>query len=305
MRILISGASGFLGSALVPRLEAGGHAVTRLVRHPSTSAGEIAWDPARGGLVASAIEGFDGVVNLSGEAIADRRWSKARKQGLWNSRVESTRLLSETLARLERRPRVLVSMSAVGFYGDRGDEELTEASREGKGFLPQLAGAWEQAAEPARRSGVRVVHPRAGLVLAAHGGALARLLTPFRLGVGGPIGAGRAWWSWIALADAVAALEFALCHESLAGPVNLVAPIPVRNGEFARTLARTLSRPAVLPAPRALLRLMFGEMADEALLASARVLPAKLLAAGYAFRFPRLAEALRDVLGRPAIGAAA
>jgi len=303
MRILISGASGFLGSALAAHLEGAGHEVTRLVRRPSASAHEIAWDPARGALDAAAVEGFDGVVNLSGERIAGR-WSKARKQRLWNSRVESTRLLSETLARLERRPNVLVSMSATGFYGDRGDEELTESSREGKGFLSRLARAWEQAADPARRAGVRIVHPRAGIVLAAHGGALARLLPPFRLGVGGPIGAGRAWWSWIALPDALAAFEFALRHETLSGPVNFVVPGPVRNAEFARALGRALSRPALLPVPAAALRLAFGELADEALLSSARVVPAKLLAAGHAFRFPRLDEALRDALGRPATAAA-
>src|SRR5438477_1934095 len=214
MRILISGASGFLGAALVPHLEARGHAVVRLVRRAPASPLEIAWDPARGGLQASDIEGFDALINLSGEGVAAGRWNKARKQRLWNSRIESTRLLSESIARLQRKPRVMISMSAVGFYGDRGNEELTETSRDGSSFLAKLARAWEQAADPARRAGVRVAHPRTGLVLDARGGALAEMLRPFRLGVGGPIGPGCAWWSWIALPDYLAAMELVLGRES-------------------------------------------------------------------------------------------
>jgi len=244
MRILISGASGFLGASLAPHLEARGHAVSRLVRRASASPQEIEWDPARGGLQASAIEGFDALINLSGEGIAAGRWNKARKQRLWNSRIESTRLLSETITRLQRKPRVMISMSAVGYYGDRGNEELTETSRDGSSFLAKLARAWEQAADPARRAGVRVAHPRTGLVLDARGGALAEMLRPFRLGVGGPIGAGRAWWSWIALADYVAAMELVLGREALSGPVNFVSPVPVRNAEFARPLARVQRRRA-------------------------------------------------------------
>ena len=195
MRILITGASGFVGTAQAQHLEGAGHTVVRLVRRVPALPHEIRWDPSRGSLDPAALEGFEGVVHLSGEGIADERWTPARKQRLWSSRIESTRLLSETIARLDRRPRVLVSMSAVGYYGDRGDEELTESSSEGRGFLTRLARAWEQAAEPAQRGGVRVVHPRMGIVLGAHGGALAKMLTPFRLGVGGPIGNGRAWWS--------------------------------------------------------------------------------------------------------------
>ncbi len=305
MRILISGASGFLGSALTPRLESNGHTVVRLVRRAATSATEITWDPARGALAPIAVEQFDAVIHLSGEGIADQRWSQDRKQRLLNSRVESTRLLAETLARLTARPKVLVSMSAVGWYGDRGDEQLTESSREGRGFLASLARAWEQAAEPARRAGIRVVHPRLGVVLAEHGGALARLLTPFRLGLGGPLGGGRAWWSWIALEDVLAGMEYVLAHDVLVGPVNFTAPNPVRNSELARALGRALGRPAFVPTPPFALRLLFGEMADDVLLASARALPARLLETGYAFRQPMLEPALRDALGRPAATAAA
>ncbi len=305
MRILISGASGFVGTALAQHLEGAGHTVARLVRRVPASPHEIRWDPARGSLDPAALEGFEGVVHLSGEGIAEERWTPARKQRLWSSRIESTRLLSETIARLDRRPRVLVSMSAVGYYGDRGDEELTEASSEGRGFLTRLARAWEQAAEPAQRGGVRVVHPRMGIVLGANGGALAKMLTPFRFGVGGPIGNGRAWWSWIALDDAVAAVEFVLRNDMLGGAVNFTGPHPVRNAEFARALGAALGRPAFFPVPALALRAMFGEMANEALLASARVLPARLLAAGYTFRHPHLESALGAAMGRAAVPAAA
>lgn len=305
MRLLISGASGFIGGALVPHLEGAGHDVSRLVRRVPEKPNDIRWDPARGSLDPALLEGFDGVVHLSGEGIADERWTPARKQRLWSSRIESTRLLSETLARLERRPRVLVSMSAVGFYGDRGDEELTESSAEGRGFLTRLARAWEQAAEPAQRGGIRVVHPRMGIVLGAQGGALAKMMTPFQFGVGGPIGNGRAWWSWIALEDAVAATDFVLRSDRLAGPVNFTAPHPVPNAEFARALGAALGRPSFFPVPAFVLRAMFGEMANEALLSSARAMPAALLGAGYTFRHPELESALAAAVGRATAATAA
>ena len=297
-RILICGASGFLGSALVPHLEGGGYEVTRLVRRAPQGEREIGWDPASGEIDAAALEGFDAAVNLSGESIGLGRWSTARKQRIWSSRIESTRLLCETLARVTRKPRTLISTSAVGYYGDRGDEELDETSSPGAGFLPRLTQLWEGAADAARHAGIRVVHPRFGIVLASDGGALAPMLTAFRVGLGGPIGDGRAWWSWIAIDEVVAALEFALAAESLEGPVNFVAPGPTTNAEFARTLGRVLGRPAFFAVPAFLLRACFGEMADEALLASARVAPRRLIQAGYVFQHPELESALRHVLGR-------
>lgn len=305
MRLLISGATGFIGAALVPHLVSAGHEVWRLVRRVPERPNDIRWDPARGSLDPASLEGFDGVVHLSGEGIADERWTPARKQRLWSSRIESTRLLSETLARLDRRPRVLVSMSAVGYYGDRGDEELTEASAEGRGFLTRLARAWEQAAEPAQRGGIRVVHPRMGIVLGAHGGALAKMLTPFQLGIGGPIGNGRAWWSWIALEDVSAGIDFVLQSDRVAGPVNFTAPNPVRNSDFARVLGAALGRPSFMPVPAFVLRALFGEMANEAMMSSARVMPAALLAAGYTFRHAQLESALAAAVGRAATSVAA
>jgi uncharacterized protein (TIGR01777 family) len=296
LRVLITGARGFLGSALAPVLRVRGHHVATLTRG-APGPGEIRWDPAGGVLEARALEGFDAVVHLAGEPIGVR-WTAERKASIRASRVEGTRLLANRLAGLERPPRVLVSVSAIGFYGDRGDEILDERSPPGTGFLPDLCRAWEEAAAPASSAGIRVVHPRLGLVLASRGGVLARMLPAFRLGLGGPLGGGRAWWSWVVLDDVVAAFLRALGDEHLAGPVNVVAPVPVRNGAFARTLGKALSRPAFLPAPSLVLRALFGEMADEALLASARVEPSRLRAAGHSFRFPDLEEALRCLVGR-------
>lgn len=302
-RILISGASGFIGSALVPHLDANGWEVTRLVRRVPRAEREISWDPARGRLDRSALEGFEAVVHLSGESLAAGRWSAQRKQTLWSSRIESTRLLSETLARASHKPRVLISTSAVGYYGDRGSDELDETSRAGEGFLPKLAQLWEAATDGARRAGIRVVHPRFGIVLASHGGALAQLLVPFQLGLGGPIGGGRAWWSWITLDDLMAALEFVVRDESIGGAVNFTAPGAVTQAEFARTLGHVLGRPALFPVPAVVLKAVFGQMAKEALLASARAVPRRLTRAGYVFQFPELETALRHVLRREGLPA--
>jgi hypothetical protein len=295
-RVLVSGARGLIGSALLPGLRALGFEPVALTRG-AAGPGEIGWDPPRGRLDSAALEGFEAVVHLAGEPLA-ARWNPARRALIRESRVAGTRLLAGRLAQLERPPRVLASVSAIGFYGDRGDEPLDEASPPGTGFLPGVCSEWEAAAAPAAERGIRVVHPRLGLVLTPGGGALARMLPMFRLGLGGPLGDGRAWWSWVALDDALAILQLALADEGLAGPVNVVAPGAVRAGDFARSLGRALGRPALLPVPAFALRLLFGEMADEALLASARVAPARLQAAGYAFRFPALEGALRHLLGR-------
>lgn len=296
MKILVTGASGLVGRALVPLLTAEGHEAARLVRS-APGAGDVPWDPDAGTLGAEALEGFDGVVHLAGENIASGRWNTEKKRRIRESRVRGTRLLSETLAALERPPRVLVSASAVGFYGDRGEDELTEASPAGTGFLSEVCREWEAATEAAEEKGVRVVHARLGIVLSRRGGALAKMLTPFRLGVGGVIGNGRQYMSWVTLDDAAAALGHLLAADTVTGPVNVVAPAPVTNREFTATLGRVLRRPAVFPVPGFMARLAFGEMAEALLLASARVKPEKLLDSGYAFRHGSLTEGLRHVLG--------
>jgi uncharacterized protein (TIGR01777 family) len=302
MLVAVTGSTGLVGGALTPRLAAGGHQVVRLVR-PATTAllpGEraVSWDPAAGAIDSTGLVGVDAVVHLAGESIASGRWTEARKRRIRASRVGSTRLLAEALARLARPPRVLVAASATGYYGDRGDEVLREESAPGSGFLAGVCREWEAAAEPAARHGIRVVHLRIGLVLSRAGGALASLLTPFRLGAGGPVGSGAQYWSWITLDDLLGAILHALTTEALAGPVNAVAPNPVSNREFAKTLGRVLRRPALLRLPAFAARLVLGEMADALLLASARVVPARLQATGYAFRAPTLEGALRHELGR-------
>jgi len=300
MKVAITGAGGFVGSALVPFLTAGGHEVVRLVRRAPRAAGEARWDPAGGNVERAALEGVDAVVHLAGENIAGGRWTPARKERLRASRLGPTRLLAETLAGLARPPRVLVSSSAVGVYGDRGDAWVDESDPPGGDFLGRLAVEWEAATAPAARAGIRVVHLRTGIALSPLGGALGKMLLPFRMGVGGALGSGRQYMSWIALDDLLGAIHHALVTDAPAGPLNAVAPEPVTNAVFTRTLARVLGRPALLPAPAWALRLAFGEMADAALLASTRVRPGRLLDSGYAFRFPDLEGALRHVLGRGA-----
>jgi uncharacterized protein (TIGR01777 family) len=298
--ILVSGASGLIGAALVRRLAAEGHRVTRLVRRaPGT--GEISWDPAGGVLNPAALEGIEAVVHLSGENVG-ARWTRARKAAIRSSRVQSTRLLSEALATLQHRPSVMISASAVGIYGDRGDEVLTESSSPGnpqQDFLVSVTQEWEQAAEPATASGVRVVHPRFGVVLSPTGGALGKMLLPFRIGLGGPLGSGRQWMSWIAIHDALEILLRLLADTRFQGPINVTAPVPVTNREFTRTLGRVLSRPAIFAVPEKALEVALGEMAKGTVLSSSRVMPAKLMAAGYRFRHPDLESALREVLGKP------
>jgi len=285
----VTGASGFLGGALCDALAARGDAVRRFVRGRAPEPGEIAWEPAGGGLEPAALEGLDAIVHLSGASLAARRWTPAWKRELMASRVRSTATLAHAIAACRRPPRVLLSGSAVGWYGDRGDEPLDESSAPGRGFLAGMAHDWEAAAAPAAAAGVRVVHPRTGLVLARQGGVLAALERPFALGLGGPLAGGRAWWSWIALGDLLRAIGFALRDERLRGPFNAVSPAPVRQGEFARALGAALHRPAFAPAPAFALRILLGrERADEMLLASQRVRPAVLLAAGFRFAEPDL-----------------
>ncbi len=298
LHVAVTGSSGLVGSALTPFLTTGGHRVTRLVRGAVAGPDEATWDPGRGVVDRSRLDGVDAVVHLAGANIAAGRWTAARKVEIRRSRVEATRRLCESLAQAITPPKVLVSASAVGYYGDRGAETLTEASEAGSGFLPEVCREWEAAAEPASRAGIRVVHLRFGMILSPAGGALRKMLLPFRFGAGGRIGEGGQFMSWIALDDVLGAIYHALCDDSVQGPVNVVAPGPVSNAEFTRTLAGVLRRPALFPLPAFAARLLFGEMADELLLTSARVMPARLQASGYRFRFPELEGALRHLLGR-------
>ena len=294
MRIAISGASGLIGSALVTALESGGHEVVRVVRTQPAGPQEVGWDPETGTIDAVALAGIDGAVHLSGATIG-RRWNAARKKEILFSRVKSTQLLSETLASLDPRPSVLVCAGGVGIYGDRGDEILTEDSELGSGFLADVGMAWEGACEPARAAGVRVVNLRAGIVLSRGGGALQRLLTPFKLGLGGRVGSGKQWWSWIALDDVVAAIRFAL-EGTVAGPVNLVSPNPLTNAQFTKALGKALGRPTLFPFPAFAAKAVFGQMAEEALLTGQRALPAALLDAGFEFGYPEIDAALASAL---------
>jgi len=297
MKVAITGASGLVGSALSPSLSEAGHDVVRLVRRAPSAAGEIPWDPERG-VDGDALEGVDAVVHLAGENLAAGRWSQQRKARIRDSRVGPTRILAETLARMKRAPKVFVSASAVGYYGHRGDEWLTEDAPPADDFLGRLVRDWEAAAAPAADAGIRVVHPRMGMVLSPAGGALGKMLLPFRMGLGGVLGDGGQYMSWIAIDDVVGAICHSLIHEGVKGPVNVVAPSPVTNTEFTKTLGRVLRRPTFAPAPPFALRLVFGEMADATILASIRARPVRLVTAGYRFRFPELEPALRHVLGR-------
>ncbi len=298
MNVAVIGASGLVGSALAPFLTSGGHEVRRVGRSKRSGvANSFTWDHTQGHIEDGALEGADAVVNLAGENIGER-WTEERKKALRTSRVNATRFLSERLAAMENPPSTLVCASAIGYYGDRGDEQLTEQSARGTGMLPELCEDWEQSTEAARERGIRVVHVRFGLVLSPRGGSLARMLPPFRLGLGGKLGDGKQFMSWVSIDDVVGAVHQALQDATLEGPVNVVAPQPVRNDEFTRTLGRVLGRPTLFPVPPFALRTLFGEMADALLLSSTRVLPEKLAQSGYSFRHPTLEGALRHLLGR-------
>ena len=309
-RVLVSGASGLVGRALVAYLSAGGHTPVRLVRTAAAAAPDpglptaaVVWDAAGGGAAPVAeLEGFDAVVHLAGDNISGGRWTSRRKASISRSRVAGTTALAEALARLKRPPRTLVAASAIGYYGNRGEENLVESSPRGRGFLADVCSAWEAAATAARVAGIRVVHLRIGVVLSPLGGALGKMLTPFRMGAGGVVGDGRQWMSWIALDDLLDVMLHALADTSLAGPINAVAPHPVTNEEWTRILGNVLRRPTLMPLPATAARVALGEMADELLLASTRVIPERLLAARHPFRFVEVEPALRQMLGRVAGG---
>ncbi len=304
MKIFVSGATGLIGSALSIDLAAAGHTVHRLVRRREQAVGgDVFWNPAAGQLDPAAIAWADAIVNLAGENIAAGRWTRKRKEAILHSRTGATHAIAEALAKPNGHPKILINASAIGFYGDRGDELLDERSAAGSGdFLSRVCREWEAATEPAARGGVRVVFARFGVVLAARGGALAKMLFPFRLGLGGKIGSGQQFMSWVTLDDAVGAIVECLVNESLTGPVNVVAPHPVRNHQFTKTLGRVLRRPTIFPLPALAARIALGRMADELLLASQRVQAKKLLAAGYTFRYPTLEAALRHLLHPPSHG---
>ncbi|HYA89814.1 MAG TPA: TIGR01777 family oxidoreductase [archaeon] len=300
MKILITGASGLVGTKLTAALRADSHTVAPLVRPGRARApGEIPWDPASGSLDPAALEGADALVHLSGASVGQGRWTPARKQVLRTSRIDTTRVLAAALARMPRKPRVLVCASACGIYGNRGDEILTESSSAGGDFLATLCREWEAAAAPAEQAGIRTVFARFGVVLSLEGGALARMLPPFKLCLGGRLGSGKQWMSWIAMEDALAMLRAAISDERYTGAFNVVAPNPVQNAEFTRVLADMLHRPAIFPAPPFALRLTLGEMADALLLSSERAVPARAQALAFPFRFNHIEPALRAlILGR-------
>ena len=293
--MVVSGASGLIGSALVDALRADGMQVQRLVRRTARGADEIEWHPDEGRLDPAPLEGVDAVVHLAGAGIGDKRWTGEYKQLLRDSRVGSTTLLSRTVAGLTNPPRVMLSASAIGYYGECGEEPVNEAAAPGEGFLADLVVDWESAATPAEAAGIRVVHLRSGIVLSRRGGALARMLPIFKLGAGGKLGSGRQWWSWVALPDEIAATRF-LLDADVRGPVNVTSPEPARNAELTKVLADVLGRPALLTVPAFALRLAFGEFADSGLLWSQRVIPQKLLDAGFTFAHPDLEPALRELL---------
>jgi uncharacterized protein (TIGR01777 family) len=297
MKILVSGSHGLVGRALVKSLIDDGHEVVRLVRHDRTlGAFEIEWHPNQGRVDAQQIEGFDAVFHLAGESIASGRWTDEKKRAIRDSRVKGTALLSETLAQLSQPPSVFVCASAIGYYGNRGDEVLTETSGPGNDFLASVCVEWEAATRPAAEKGIRTVNTRFGIILDGNGGALAKMLTPFRMGIGGRVGDGKQWMSWITLEDVVAGLKFMLLDTAARGPVNFVAPKPVTNAEFTRTLGRVLARPTFFPVPAFGVRLAFGEMADALLLSSQRVEPVVLEEKGFPFYWPTLEPALWNLL---------
>ncbi len=293
MKVVVSGASGLVGTALARRWS-GQHTVVGLSRRPSS--GDVGWDPSTDTLDPAALSGADAVVHLAGAGIADRRWSAAVKQAIRDSRVHGTSLVARSMVAAETPPPVLVCASAIGFYGDRGDTILDEDSEPGQGFLPDVSLEWEAAAAPARDAGLRVVHLRIGIVLSKHGGALKQMLLPFKLGVGGKLGDGSQYMSWIGLEDLTRIIEYAIGQPTMQGAVNAVAPAPVTNAEFTRTLGRVLGRPTIFPVPGFGVRLLFGEMGDALLLGSTRVVPTRLSATDFTFEHPDLESALRAAL---------
>ena len=300
MRVLVSGSTGLVGTALIESLERQGHKVARLVRQGTAVKGtaseeRIAWDPVGGGFDAARAEGADALVHLAGASIAGGRWNGARKELLRTSRIDATRHLMGALARLQRPPSTVVAASAIGYYGSRGDELLTEASAPGNDFLAGLCREWEREQVRGAEFGARVVNLRFGVILSKSGGALPRMALPIKMGVGGKLGSGRQWMSWVTLAETIRIIELALANAALAGPVNVVTPNPEQNSDFTKVLAKTLHRSAPLPAPVFALRLALGEMADALLLSSQRVVPSKLLGAGYSFEQPNLAQALAGI----------
>jgi uncharacterized protein len=295
MRVAVTGASGLIGSALVPHLRSVGHEVVRLVRRPAAAADELTWDPAAGTADLDALQGVDGVVHLAGAGVGDHRWTDAYKREILDSRVQGTGTIARALAALEPRPRVLVSASAIGWYGDTGDRPVDESAPAGTGFLADVVQAWEAAARPASDAGVRVVHPRTGLVVARHGGAWARMFPLFKAGLGGRLGSGRQYWSWISLRDEICALQFLLEQDHLSGAVNVTGPAPVTNAEVTSVMGTVLGRPTILPAPAFALKAALGEFSTE-VLSSSRVVPAVLERAGYAFQDATIESAVRTAL---------
>jgi len=300
MKTLVTGSSGLIGSALVPYLRRNGQHVVRLLRDAATEPDTFRWAPMDGVLPDGVFDGVHAVIHLAGANIAERRWTKRRRALLRNSRVVGTRLLAETLASLEKKPSVLISASGIGYYGDGGDQPLGETNEAGQGFLPELAREWETALSPAKTAGIRTVAIRLGMVLSAHGGALAEMLPLFERGLGARLGNGRQYMSWISLSDVLPAIFYILSTDKLRGPVNLVSPNPVTNAEFTHTLANVLGKPARLIVPGFALRLLLGRMAGELLLASQRAVPGKLIAARFPFAWPKLDEALAHVLEKRA-----
>ncbi len=295
MKLLITGSSGLIGSALMSFMTAAGHDVRRLVRS-LPSDGDLLWSPQDGLIDLNRLGEIDAVVHLAGENIATGRWTAAKKARITDSRVKGTDLLAKALAKLEYKPKVLVCASGIGFYGHRGDEIVDETSPVGEGFLAGLACQWEQASQPASRAGIRVVNIRTGMVLSASGGALKKMLLPFKMGLGGVIGSGKQYISWVGIDELVRMIHHVIDTESICGPVNLVSPNPVTNYQFTKTLGRVLHRPTIVPMPAFAARIAFGEMANELLLASTRVDPKVLTASGYSFEYPDLETALRDIL---------
>lgn len=296
MKIAIAGSSGLVGSALIPILQSDGSQITRLVRS-SPKPGEIEWHPNQDKVSALSLEGFEAIINLAGENIAGGRWTDDQKRKIRDSRMNGTHLLSEAIAQMKSKPRVFICASATGIYGDRDDETLDEQSESGGGFLAGVCREWEQATQPASKAAVRVVNLRMGPILAREGGMLSKLLTPFKMGMGGKVGSGKQYISWVALDDAVNAIKLAIDDESIHGPINIVSPNPVTNEEFTKTLGHVLNRPTALAMPAFAARLAFGEMADEMLLASQRVLPKRLTQAGFQFQYPTLENAMRKYIG--------